>query len=319
MSVLDKPYFKSEPAAYAKLESILWPHGPECPHCGVVDDAHKIEPNPAKKVRYGLYRCNACSKQFTATVGTVFEASHIPLHKWLQAAFLLNSSKKGISAKQIERTLQVTYKSAWFMMHRLREAMAPGGKLPPMGGEGRVIEADETYMGKRDGKPSKPDTFITGFGWQEHPKIETQRKIVSLVERGGSARSFIVDKVDKRTIVKILHKNADTASTLMTDESGIYPAAGAHYADHQTVNHSQYEYARGAASTNTVEGFFSIFKRGMKGIYQHCSEKHLHRYLAEFDFRYSNREALGVNDVGRMAVNLKSAKGKRLTYRTTDH
>lgn len=318
MSVIDKPYFKSEPAAYAKLESILWPTGPECPHCGVVDDAHKIEPNLAKKVRYGLYRCNACSKQFTVTVGTVFEASHIPLHKWLQAAFLLNSSKKGISANQMHRILEITYKSAWFMMHRLREAMSPAGKLPPMGGEGRVIEADETYMGKRDGKKSRPDTFVSGFGWMEHPKYTSQRKIVALVERNGAARSFVVDKVNKKTLRKILLDNADKKSTLMTDEHGIYPSTGAHFADHQTVNHSQYEYARGATSTNTVEGYFSIFKRGMKGIYQHCSEKHLHRYLAEFDFRYSNREALGVNDTSRTARALAGARGKRLTYRIPD-
>lgn len=319
MSILDATFFRDDEAAYSKLESVLWPHRTECPHCGVVGTGVKIKANPGKRVRHGLWKCAECKKQFTVTVGTVFESSHIPLHKWLQAAYLLNSSKKGISAKQIERTLQITYKSAWFMMHRLREAMAPAGKLPPMGGEGRVIEADETYMGKRDGKRSHPDTFVSGFGWVEHPRIDTQRKIVALVERGGSARSFIVDKANKRTVNKILHKNADLASTLMTDESGIYPAAGAHFANHQTVNHSKYEYARGATSTNTVEGFFSIFKRGMKGIYQHCSEKHLHRYLAEFDFRYSNREALGVNDVARMAVNLKSAKGKRLTYRTTGH
>lgn len=319
MSILDAIFFRDEEAAYSKLESVLWPHGTECPHCGVVGTGVKIKANPDKKVRHGLWKCADCKKQYTVTVGTVFESSHIPLHKWLQAAYLLNSSKKGISAKQIERTLQITYKSAWFMMHRLREAMAPSGKMSPMGGEGRVIEADETYMGKRDGKKSAPDTFVTGFGWQEHPRIDTQRKIVALVERGGGARSFIVEKADKRTIRKILHKHADLGSTLMTDESGIYPAAGAHYADHQTVNHSKYEYARGTTSTNTVEGFFSIFKRGMKGIYQHCSEKHLHRYLAEFDFRYSNREALGVNDVARMSATLKNAKGKRLTYQTTGH
>ena len=301
MSILDATFFQAEEAAYSKLESVLWPKGTECPHCGVVGTGVKIPANPEKKVRYGLWKCGDCKKQFTVTVGTVFESSHIPLHKWLQAAFLLNSSKKGISAKQIERTVQVTYKSAWFMMHRLREAMAPAGKLPPMGGEGRVIEADETYMGKRDGKPSKPDTFVTGFGWVEHPKIETQRKIVALVERGGSARTFVVDKVNKKTIRKVLFENADRQSVLMTDEHTVYPSVGAHFADHQTVNHSKNEYARGTASTNTVEGYFSVFKRGMTGVYQHCSEKHLHRYLAEFDFRYSNREALGVNDVSRTA------------------
>jgi transposase-like protein len=315
MSILDKPYFRTVEAAYAKLEAVLWPSGPECPHCGTVDDAHKIEANLTAKVRYGLYRCNSCSKQFTVTVGTVFESSHIPLHKWMQAAYLLNSSKKGVSSKQIERTLQVTYKTAWFMMHRLREAMAPAGKQSPMGGQGRVIEADETYLGKRDGKPSKPDSFVTGFGWVSHPRIETQRKIVALVERGGSVRSFHVDAVNKQIIRKVLFDNANRESTLMTDEHTVYPATGAHFADHQTVNHSKYEYARGQISTNTVEGYFSIFKRGMKGIYQHCSEKHLHRYLAEYDFRYSNREALGVDDVNRTARALKGAKGKRLTYR----
>lgn len=194
MSILDVTFFQAEEAAYSKLESVLWPKGTECPHCGVVGTGVKINANPEKKVRYGLWKCGDCKKQFTVTVGTVFESSHIPLHKWLQAAYLLNSSKKGISAKQIERTVQVTYKSAWFMMHRLREAMAPAGKLPPMGGEGRVIEADETFMGKRDGKPSEPDTFVSGFGWVEHPRIETQRKIVALAQRGGSARCFVVDR-----------------------------------------------------------------------------------------------------------------------------
>jgi transposase-like protein len=318
MSILDKPYFRAEEAAYAKLEAVLWPQGPECPHCGAVDDAHKIEANLKAKVRHGLYRCNSCAKQFTVTVGTVFESSHIPLHKWMQAAYLLNSSKKGISAKQIERTLQVTYKTAWFMMHRLREAMAPAGKQSPMGGEGRVIEADETYLGKRDGRKSKPDSFVTGFGWVSHPKIDTQRKIVALVERHGSARSFVVDRVNKKTIRKVLLDNADKQSTLMTDEHTVYPATGAHFKQHYTVNHSKYEYARGIVSTNTVEGYFSIFKRGMKGIYQHCSEKHLHRYLAEFDFRYSNREAVGINDTIRTQRALVGAKGKRLTYRAAD-
>jgi transposase-like protein len=319
MSILNATFFHDEEAAYSKLESVLWPKGTECPHCGVIGTAVKIKANPEKKVRNGLWKCADCKKQFTVTVNTIFESSHIPLHKWLQAAHLLNSSKKGISAHQMHRILQITYKSAWFMMHRLREAMTPSGKLPPMGGEGRVIEADETYLGKRDGKRSAPDTFISGFGWQTHPKFTSQRKIVALVERDGSARSFVVDRVNKKTVRKILLDNADKKSTLMTDEHAIYPATGAHFADHQTVNHSQYEYARGATSTNTVEGFFSIFKRGMKGVYQHCSERHLHRYLAEFDFRYSNREALGVNDASRAAKALAGAKGKRLTYRIPDN
>lgn len=315
MSILDAIFFRDEEAAYSKLESVLWLHGTTCPHCGVVGTGVKIKANLEKKVRHGLWKCGDCKKQFTVTVGTVFESSHIPLHKWLQGAYLLNSSKKGISAKQIERTLQITYKSAWFMMHRLREAMTPAGKLPPMGGEGRVIEADETYIGKRDGKPSKPDTFVSGFGWMEHPRVDTQRKIVSLVERGGTARSFHVERVNGRTIRKILHTNIEQPTTLMTDEHPVYMRPGYRFADHQTVNHGEKEYARGPVSTNTVEGYFSIFKRGMKGIYQHCGERHLQRYLNEFDFRYSNREALGVNDAVRTDKMLKGAVGKRLTYK----
>jgi hypothetical protein len=251
-------------------------------------------------------------------VGTVFERSHIPLNKWLCAAFLLSASKKGISAHQMHRMLGITYKSAWFMMHRLREAMAPSGKPGPLGGEGKVVEADETYIGKRDGKRGAPDTFVSGFGWVSHPKIETQRKVVALVERGGAARSFVVSNVDKKTVSKILFTNADRKSVLMTDEHSVYPSVGAHFADHWTVNHSKYEYVRGQATTNTVEGYFSIFKRGMKGVYQHCSEAHLHRYLAEFDFRYSNRAALEIDDKERATRALKGIVGKRLTYRRID-
>lgn len=249
-SPLENPIFKSPEKARAYLEKLLWADGRTCGYCGAVDESTELPARP------GFYQCNACRKQFTVMVGTVFERSHIPLNKWLLAAFLLCASKKGFSAHQMHRMLGITYKSAWFMMHRLREAMMPSGKPGPMGGEGRVIEADETYLGKRDGKPSKPDTFVTGFGWVKHPKIETQRKIVALVERGGEARSFVVQKVDKKTVRKILFTNADRKSILMTDEHLAYPAAGAHYADHQTVNHGEKEYARGSTSTNTVEGYF---------------------------------------------------------------
>lgn len=310
-SPLENPIFKTPEKARTYLEKLLWADGRACGYCGAVDESTEL---PA---RLGFYQCNACRKQFTVMVGTVFERSHIPLNKWLLAAFLLCASKKGVSAHQMHRMLGITYKSAWFMMHRLREAMTPNGKPGPMGGEGRVIEADETYLGKRDGRPGKPDSFVTGFGWVSHPKIETQRKIVALVERGGEARSFVVQKVDKATIRKVLFTNADRKSTLMTDEAVVYPAAGANFADHQTVNHSQYEYARGTASTNTVEGYFSIFKRGMVGTYQHVSEAHLHRYLAEFDFRYSNRAALEIDDQARTIKALKGIQGKRLTYRRT--
>src|SRR6185437_15095 len=308
-NVLDNPIFQNPQKARQWLEKLLWADGRACGYCGAVDESTELPARP------GFYQCNSCRKQFTVMVGTVFERSHIPLNKWLLAAFLLCASKKGISAHQMHRMLGITYKSAWFMMHRLREVMAPSGKPGPMGGEGKVIAADETYLGKRDGKPSKPDTFVSGFGWMSHPKIDTQRKIVALVERGGPARSFVVDSVNKETVTKLLFTNADRKSTLMTDEASVYPAPGAHYADHQTVNHGEYEYVRGAASTNTVEGFFSIFKRGMKGVYQHCSEAHLHRYLAEFDFRYSNREALEIGDQERAKIALKDIQGKRLTYR----
>lgn len=225
-SALHNPIFADAAKARTWLEKLLWADGRACGYCGVMDESTELPARP------GYYQCNACRKQFTVMVGTVFERSHIPLNKWLMAAFLLCASKKGISAHQMHRMLGITYKSAWFMMHRLREAMAPSGKLGPMGGEGKVIEADETYLGKRDGRPSKPDTFVSGFGWVKHPKIDTQRKIVALVERGGPARSFVVDKVNKKTVSKILFTNADRKSTLMTDEHSVYPAVGAHFADH---------------------------------------------------------------------------------------
>jgi transposase-like protein len=311
MSILDRDYFRDEASAYAKLESVLWPQGPECPKCGVVNDAHKITANTAKKVRHGLYRCNACKAQFTVTVGTVFESSHIPLHKWLQAAHLLNSSKKGISAKQIERTLQITYKSAWFMMHRLRVAMDPifqdTGRT--MGGEGKTLEMDETYIGQDPNNPRKK-----GARGYKH-----KMAVFSLVERGGEVRSFHIDWADKELVSEIVRQNADRKSRHFTDGHAMYKNNGMQFeGGHDWVDHSREEYGRGEVHTNTIEGFFSIFKRGMKGIYQHCSEKHLDRYLAEFDFRYNNREALGTDDVGRTDNALKGAKGKRLTYRGPD-
>ncbi|HET7083786.1 MAG TPA: IS1595 family transposase [Rhizomicrobium sp.] len=311
-SLLENKIFHDATKARAWLEALLWADGRSCGYCGTVDESTELPARP------GFYQCNACRKQFTVMVGTVFERSHIPLNKWLCAAFLISASKKGISAHQMHRMLGITYKSAWFMMHRLREAMAPGPKPGALGGEGKVVEADETYIGKRDGKKSKPDSFVSGFGWVSHPKIETQRKIVALVERGGAARSFVVSNVDKATVRKILFTNADRKSVLMTDEAPVYKNTGANFADHWTVNHSQYEYVRGQATTNTVEGYFSIFKRGMKGVYQHCSEAHLHRYLAEFDFRYSNRAALEIDDKERAKKALKGIVGKRLTYRRID-
>lgn len=315
MLELTNPIYVDADKAREHLESIQWPDGPVCPHCGNCDQ-DRITALKGKSTRPGVYKCKECRKPFTVTVGTVFERSKIPLNKWVMAAHLMAASKKGISAHQLHRMLGVTYKTAWFMAHRIREAMKDDPKTSgPMGGEGRVIEADETYLGKRAGKPSQPDTFVSGFGWVSHPRIETQRKIVSLVERGGKARSFMVSTVDKKTITKILFTNADRKSTLMTDEAPVYGAPGAHYDGHHTVNHRNKEYARGRVSTNTVEGYFSIFKRGMKGVYQHCSEAHLPRYLAEFDFRYSRRAALNIDDTMRAEMLLKDIRGKRLTYR----
>jgi transposase-like protein len=309
MSILSAIYFRDEAAAFEKLESVLWPTGPECPHCGVVNDAHRIPTNLEKKVRHGLYRCNACKEQFTVKVGTVFESSHVPLHKWLQAVYLICSSKKGISAKQIERALQVTYKSAWFMMHRIRAAMDPIYNVPgtPMGGAGKIVEMDETYIGR---DPTK----------NVRPGIAHKLAVFSLVERGGEVRSFHVDRADKLLVKAIVHENVRKDTTHYTDGSKIYRGNSMGLEKHDWVDHSADEYVRGEVHTNTIESYFSVFKRGMKGTYQHCDQKHLHRYLVEFDFRHNTREKLGVNDIARTASALRGAKGKRLTYRplTTD-
>jgi transposase-like protein len=282
-SILTQPYFSDETAAFAKLESIVWPNGPTCPKCGATDHIGRLEEVKDKKgrVRPGLKKCYHCRAQFTVRVGTVFEHSHIPLHLWLQGAFLMCSSKKGISSNQLHRTLGITLKSAWFMSHRLREAMRDG-VLAPMGGEGMTIEADETYIGRND----KPRTNKRGGAHKN--------KVVSLVERRGKVRSVHVDQVTSEIAKDLLTTHADTKSALMTDEATWYIKAGKEFASHESVAHRAEEYVRGNVHTNTVEGFYSIFKRGMKGIYQHCSEKHLQRYLAEFDFRYNHRIALGV-------------------------
>ncbi len=323
-AILKQPHFHDEQAAFAVLEEIMWPEGPTCPHCGATDRINRLavqKSKPSKKHPqgrdvHGLWKCYHCRGKLTVRKGTIFEDSHLDLHLWFQAAFLMCSSKKGVSANQLHRTLGCTLKTAWFVAHRLREAMAPSGKLDPMGGIGRIVEADETYMGRKN-KPSGPSTFVSGFGWVEPPRIDAQRKIVSLVERGGSVRSFHVDRVDGQTVREILLANVDKSSELMTDEAGVYKAPGCHFSAHYSVNHSAEEWVRDYAHTNTIEGYFSIFKRGMKGVYQHCKEKHLHRYLAEFDFRYSNRIALGVNDEARTVRMLQGAKGKRLTYGPT--
>jgi transposase-like protein len=298
-SVLSQLCFHDDRAAMAYLEDILWPNGPVCPHCGAADRIYELT---GDSTRAGLRKCGHCRKQFTVTVGTVFESSHVPLRKWLQAFYLLTSSKKGISSHQLHRTLGVSYKTAWFMSHRIRAAMADGS-LPPLGGAGKVVEADETYIGRKMGV-AKPKGGRSGM-----------RPVMALVERGGSVRSFHVDDVNSKTAKTMLDANADKASALMTDEGRHYRKAGKEFAQHERVHHTKGEYVRDGAHTNTIEGYFSIFKRGMKGVYQHCREKHLHRYLAEFDFRYNNRIAGGVDDQQRAARALAGARGKRLTYR----
>jgi transposase-like protein len=307
--------YTDENAAREHLESLNWPDGPICPHCGTVNEATKLA---GKSTRPGVYKCRPCQKPFSVTVGTVFERSKIKLNVWVHAVDLYTASKKGFSAHQLHRTLGVTYKTAWFMAHRIREAMRDSNP-PPMGGSGKVVEVDETYIGRLEGQPMR-----RGGGTHKNT-------VVTLVERGGSARSFHVDGATIANIAPIVRENIRRESRFMTDEANIYTEVGREFGSHDAVNHTAKEYVRysGALSfpdgkpypiitTNTVEGFYSIFKRGMKGVYQHCAEKHLHRYLAEFDFRYNTRIALGYNDSMRAENALKGIVGKRLMYRRPD-
>jgi transposase-like protein len=312
-SVLSEKHFHDEEAAYRFLESRVWPEGPVCPHCG---EGERLSKMRGKSTRVGLYKCYACRKPFRVTVGTVFEASHVPLHKWLQAMFLLGSSKKGVSSNQLHRTLGVTLKTAWFMSHRIREAMRDGG-LVPLGGAGKSVEADETYFGwKEEPRPASRRTTPYTKGGKSGPS--GKRAVIALVERGGQVRSFHFDYAEKGVVAGIVRQNIANESRLLTDESRLYVGLGREYAAHEFTKHSHKEYVRGDVHTNTVENVFSVFKRGMKGTYQHCAEKHLHRYLAEFDFRYNQRIAVGVNDVQRTEKMMKGIVGKRLTYRTVN-
>jgi transposase-like protein len=303
---LQNTIFVDEDEARQALEQVRWPDGPVCPHCGNYDQETIAKIEGKKQThRPGLYYCNECQGQFTVTVGTVFERSKIPLTKWWMAVYLLNSSKKGFSAHQLHRTMKVTYKTAWFMMHRIREAMRQGG-LAPMGGAGEIVEIDETVIGRQQGAP-------------KHVGTGTQFKniVMTLVTRSGSARSFHIDGNTTAEMLPIIRANIQKETAVMTDEGGWYNPLGETFASHETVKHSAKEYVRGHVHTNTVEGYYSIFKRGMKGVYQHCKEKHLHRYLAEFDFRYSYRVKLGYNDGERAVLAMKGIEGKRLTYRPT--
>lgn len=300
MTNLTAPIYNNEDAARAHFEAIRWPDGRVCPHCGTVGNSTLMQ---GKTTRPGLYKCKDCRKPFTATMGTIYERSHIPLHKWLLATQLMVASKKGISAHQLFRMLGFgSYRTAWFMAHRIREAMT-AGDTGPLGGNGATVEADETYIGRKKGV----DAPRGGF--------RHKMRVVSLVDRNsGIARSIFADQLTAGEIASIVRVNVSRDSRLMTDEARHYWAVGREFDKHDRVLHGIGEYVRGDAYTNTVEGFFSIFKRGMRGIYQHCGEQHLHRYLAEFDFRYSNRAGLGINDNARATKAVQGVVGKRLTY-----
>jgi transposase-like protein len=304
---LDQPMFKDDDAARAYLESVHWPDGPICPHCGERERVTRLH---GKAHRAGVVQCNNCREQFTVTIGTVMERSKIPLHKWVLAMHLLCASKKGMSAHQLHRMLGVTYQTAWFLAHRLRAAMADPN-AGPLGGEGATVEADETYYGEKDdpAKRRKPG--------QRGPA--GKRPVVGLVERGGKVRTFHVGAANKEVVEKIVRENINRETALMTDESSLYPKVGTEFASHETVCHSAGEYVRGEVHTNTMDGYWGLFKRGMRGIYQHCGEQHLHRYLSEFDFRYNSRTRLGFSDRQRTDLLAAGIAGKDLTYRRPSH
>ena len=306
-SILDQAQFNDAIKAREYLERIRWPDGPICPHCGSIGGHYELQ---GKAHRPGLWKCHDCREQFSVTVGTVFKRSKIALHTWLKAVYLLCSSKKGISSHQLHRTLGVTYKTAWFMTHRIREAMRTGA-LAPFGSNGGAVEVDETFIG--NDRDKKPKGVKKGRGY------EHKNKVLSLVDRTtGQARSMVIDNLSAKTVIPILQANIAQEARVLTDEAGQYQHTRRHFSAHNFVTHGSGEYVSATdrtVHTNTIEGFFSIFKRGMKGVYQHCGKQHLHRYLSEFDFRYNNRIALGVNDTMRTDAALKGISGKRLTYR----
>ena len=298
-SNLSSPHFHNEDAAFAYVEARVWPTGPVCPHCGGVERIGKMQ---GKSTRKGLYKCYQCRKPFTVRMGTIFESSKVALHIWLQAMYLVAGSKKGISSHQLSRTLGLTVKTAWFLSHRIREAMREGD-LAPFGAGGGAVEVDETYIGRKAGRD------IPKGGWGH------KMTVLGLVDRNtGKSRFFHVD--GGKEIQGIVLENLSREARLMTDEHTMYKKIGREFAEHSAVHHYNKEYVRGDVTTNTIEGAFSIFKRGMRGVYQHCAEKHLHRYLAEFEFRYSHREAHGVDDTARADRILSGIIGKRLTYET---
>lgn len=303
--------FHDENKAREWLEMARWPNGATCPHCG----SARVARMGGTSGRPGLFHCPDCRGQFTVRTGQVMERSKVPLTKWVMAYHLMASSKKGISAHQLHRTLKVAYNTAWFMAHRIREAMTDTDPAP-LGGEGKVVEADEAYYGKKE--TFTPSDRRKGQPYIKKGKAAGKRAVVALVERGGKAKVTHMRRVTAKNIKEFLDVVADPKSRLHTDDSNLYPALGTGFAKHETVNHSGKEYARGDVTTNTVEGFFGVLKRGMNGVYQHCGEQHFQRYIDEFTFRYNNRARLGVDDVQRALNALRSGEGKRLTWRRVE-
>jgi transposase-like protein len=305
MSDFSNPTFHDETKARVWLEKELWPDGPICPHCGTINEATLLH---GKSHRPGLYQCNACREPFTVTVGTLYERSKIPLHKWLAATHLMMASKKGISSLQIGRMLGVSKKTAWFLCHRIRESLRETN--PEMlGGDGKTVEIDESFVGglEKNKHRNRREHKGTGGAGKE--------AVFALVERGGRVRSHHIPAVNAQTLRPILQAKLHAETMVMTDEGGAAKKVGSEFAHHESVNHSIGEYVRGDAHTNTVEGYFSIMKRGIYGTFHHVSQQHLKRYLAEFDFRYNERSALGIEDAERMAKSVQGIVGKRLTYR----
>jgi len=307
MSDFSNPIFHDETKAREWLEARLWPQGPVCRHCGVVNEATLMK---GKTTRPGLYQCNACREPFTVTVGTLYERSHVPLHKWLGATHLMMASKKGMSALQISRMIGVTYKTAWFMCHRIRESLRVPS-VGDLGGEGQFVEVDETYVGGKDKNRAKSKRLGS------QGARETKEPVVALVERDGRVRSFHVRDVNSKSLKPILLEQINAGTHLMTDSARMYPKIGEHFAAHSMVNHTIDEYVRGDATTNSVESYFAILKRGVMGTFHHISAQHLKRYVGEFDFRYNTRTALGYTDAERFSASIPGIEGKRLTYRRT--
>lgn len=311
-AILTAPHFHNEAAAFEYVEKLLWPTGPVCPHCGNPEQAKigklvGVRTKPSKKnpqgvERHGLYKCYSCRSQFTVRKDTIFEETHLALHLWLQVIHLMCASKKGIATRQVQRLLNCSMQTAWHLTHRIREIMQPGtaGNVPPLGGHGVTVEADEVYLGAKSGR-------------KKNRRPVEKMAVMTLVERDGAARSFHIPTVRAENVRKVL-ANTKRGTKLMTDDARVYQDTPEHFAEHGRIGHSSGEYVKGETHTNTVEGYFATLRRGLEGVYQSVSEAHLARYLVEFDYRYSNRERLGIDDKTRAGLAVRNAKGRRLTY-----